>query len=219
LPNISAPSAAQIAQESNPSPAAKALLTPQQTPSQYLGKLQEQHQGAEMVKTMAHGMSDQHGVSWASKSAEKVSDKLPPHEVHAMKTAQAWSKNPTPENQKAAALAAEQGGCKGPGSLAAQGAAWANPAPGAPRLAPHAVSGAVLMSAAIQANPKVAPPALNAPTMATPSAPEMPTLQTPQVAAPQANPPSVPAAVQQKTFQEQHPFIALGLDIASGKTA
>src|SRR5205085_4280781 len=85
LPKIAAPKAAQIAQTAEPSPAAKALLTPQQTPPQYLSALQEKHLGGDMVKTVAHGLPDREGVHWAAQSAEKVSDKLPPADVHSMK--------------------------------------------------------------------------------------------------------------------------------------
>ena len=109
LPKIAAPTAAQIAQTSNPSPAAQQILAanPQQTPPQYLAALQEKQQGGDMVNTLSHGMSDRDGVKWAAQSAGKVSDKLPPHEVNAMKAAQAWANNPTAENQAAAAAADE----------------------------------------------------------------------------------------------------------------
>ena len=229
LPKITAPTAAHIAQSANPSPAAQQILAanPHQTPSQYLSALQEKHQGGDMIHTLSHGMSDRDGVHWASQSAEKVSDKLPPHEVDAMKAAKAWAHNPTPENQAAAAHAAAHGGCKGPGSLAAQGAAWAKPegppvpgAPAVPRLTPHAVSGSVMMSSAVKAHPALTvptmtPPHLAAPTLAAPNlhAPEL-ALHAPAVpTAPAVVPPQV--AVQ--TFQQQHPFITMGLHIASGK--
>ena len=220
LPKIAAPNAGQIAQSASPSPAAQQVLAanPQQTPSQYLSGLQDKQMGDDMVKTMAHGMPDREGVHWAAQSAEKVSDKLPPNEVQGMKAAQAWAKNPTPENQAAAAAAAAQGGCRGPGSLAAQGAAWSQPstpatagAAAAPRLTPHAVSGAVLMSSAIHANPAVAAPAMTPPAIAAAPPPAVP-------AAPQA-PAIVPPAVQAETFKQQYPFIKMGLDVASGKTA
>jgi hypothetical protein len=233
LPRITAPTAAQIAQSSSPSPGAQALLTPQQTPSQYLGALQQKHMGADMVNTLAHGLSDRDGVHWASQSAEKVADKLPPHEVHAMKAAQAWAKNPTAANQADAAAAAAKGGLKGPGSMAAQGAAWAKPAtPGGPnpstssaaatpRLTPHAVTSAVMMSSAIKAHPAAAVAAMTAPAVKAPavSAPQVnaPAVQAPQVKVPNV-PPVVPPSVQAQTFEQQHPFIAIGIDIASGKT-
>jgi hypothetical protein len=233
LPKIQAPTAAEIAKQSNPSPAAQEVLAanPQQTPPQYLNTLQEKQMGDEMVKTMAHGMPDREGVQWAAQSADKVSGQLPPQEVEASQAAQAWAKNPTPENKAAAAAAAAKGGCRGPGSLAAQGAAWSQPsapaapaapgAPAAPRMTPYAVTGAVLMAAAIKANPAAAVPTLQAPTLEAPklAAPTLqaPTVQAPTLTAPQA-PAVVPPSIQTQTFQQQHPFIANGLDIASGKT-
>jgi len=232
LPKIASPTAAQIAQTSQPSPAAQQILNanPKQTPSQYLGALQEKRMGGEMVKTMAHGMPDREGVHWAAQSAQQVSDKLPPTEVHAMQAAQTWSKNPTAENQAAAAAAASKTDHRGPGGLAAQGAAWAQPstpanaaasatAPAAPRMTPHAVAGAVLLSAAIKANPALAAPAAKLPAVQTPAVPTLaaPSMQAPELSVPQAPPPTVPPHVEAQTFKEQHPFIAMGLDIASGK--
>lgn len=219
LPKITAPTAAQICQVSEPKPAAQALLTPHQTPAQYLGALQEKHMGDEMVKTMAHGMPDREGVWWAAKSAEKVSGKLPPADVQAMQAAQTWVKNPTEANQAAAAAAAAKTDYRGPGALAAQGAAWAKPAvPNAvqagaaatPRLTPHAVAGAVLLSSAIQANPAVAAPAAAIPAAVSPPPQAAPT-------AVQTSPPTVPPEVQAHMFKQQQPFIAMGMDVASGK--
>ena len=175
--------------------------------------------GGEMVKTLAHGMPDREGVHWAAQSAQKVSDKLPASDAEAMKAAQTWAKNPTPENKAAAAAAAAKTNHRGPGALAAQGAAWAQPAApaasatpaapatagaaAAPRMTPHAVAGAVLLSAAIKANPAVAVPALQAPAVAAPTL-AMPAVQAPQVDVPQAPPPTVPPAVQAQTVKDQH---------------
>jgi hypothetical protein len=139
-----------------------------------------------------------------------------------MEAAQVWAKNPTAPNQAAAAAAAAKTDYRGPGALAAQGAAWAQPAmpvavpagaPPAPRLTPHAVAGAVLLASAIAANPKLAAPKIQAPALA------LPTLEVPQLAMPTLGPPpTIPPEVQAQTFRAQHPFIAMGLDIASGKT-
>lgn len=213
LPKITAPTAAEICKTSDPKPAAQQLLTPQQTPSQYLNALQEHHHGDEMVKTLAHGMPDREGVGWAAQSAEKVSAHLPPADVQALHAAKAWSANPTAETQAAAAAAVAKTDMQGPGALAAQGAAWAKPTAGAaPRLTPHAVAGSVLLSAAIAANPKLAAPKVQSAVAA---------VQVPAVpqAVPVAAVPTIPPAVQAQTFKAQHPFIAAGIDIASGKTA
>ncbi len=232
LPKISAPTAAELAPHINPSPEAQKILAanPQQTPSQYLNALQEKQMGGEMTKTLAHGMPDREGVMWASQSAEKVSGNLPPEDANALKAAQAWVKNPTEANQATAAAAAAKTNYQGPGAWAAQGAAWSQPAtPTAaasaatvpmamPRLTPDAVVGAVLLAAAIKANPALAAPKIQAPTLQAPTI-TSPVLEAPQLAAavPQA-PAVVPPQVQAQMFREQQPFIASGIDIASGKT-
>jgi hypothetical protein len=223
LPRIAAPRAALIAQTSNPSPAAQQILAanPQQTPAQYLSTLQERQMGEEMVKTVAHGMPDREGVWWASHCAGEVSDKLAPADVEAMQAAQAWAKNPTPATQAAAAAAAAKTDFQGPGAWAAQGAAWAQPTvpaatpagtATAPRLAPHAVAGSVLLSAAMAATPQAAVPKVQTPALQAPAATQAPTSAAAQPAAPALSP-----AQQAQTFRAQHPFIALGLDVASGK--
>lgn len=176
--------------------------------------------GDEMVKTMAHGMPDREGVHWAAQSAQKVSDKLPPADVQAMQAAQTWVKDPTDANQAAAAAAAAKTDYRGPGALAAQGAAWAKPATPAvpqagaaatPRLTPHAVAGSVLLSSAIQANPALAAPA----AAVAPAVQPTPVPAT--TSAVQTVTPVVPPEVQAQVFKQQQPFIDLGMDVASGK--
>jgi len=204
LPKITAPTAAEIAKTSQPSGEAQQILNanPQQTPPQYLNALQEKQMGGEMVKTMSHGMSDRDGVHWANQSAQQVSDKLPPADKNALQASQNWVKEPTDANRAAAAAAAAKTDYKGPGAMAAQGAAWSQPAaptaasgasaPAAPRLAPHAVSASVLLSAAIKANPSVAAPTVAAPALQAPTL-AVPTIQAPQLAVPPAPPPTATA--------------------------
>lgn len=219
LPAMTLPSAAAIAQAAEPGAEALKLLTPQLTPPQYLAALQEKQLGDDMIKTLAHGLPDDAGVTWAAKCAEKVADKLPPSDQAAAQAALAWAKDPSDVTQAAAAAAATQADLKGPGAWAAQAAAWSKPAtPGLPRLAPPAISAAVLMAAAIQAFPKLA-----APKPLIPPLPDMvpPALEVPPPVAEAlsaATIPAVPPKVLAKTFASQQPFIAMGLDIASGKT-
>ena len=62
LPKIKAPTAAQICREFKPRPEAQKLLTPQQTPAQYLTALQENQLSEESVKTLAYGMPERESV-------------------------------------------------------------------------------------------------------------------------------------------------------------
>jgi len=223
LPSVPYSKAAHIALSSEPGPAAIKLLTPQQTPSQYLAALQERQMGDEMVKFMAHGLPDKQGVLWAVRSAEMVADKVSVEDAQAMQAAKSWVENPNAKSQAAAASAAARTNLQGPGAWAAQAATWAQLAtPGAlpasggafPRLTPHAVSAAVLLASAIAAGPK---PAASKRTEPAPSPPDLPV--QPVAGRPAAPLPVIPPKVQTQMFKAQQPFIALGLDLASGKVA
>lgn len=169
LPRISARNAAELCKECKPDPAALQLLNPQQTPAQFLAVLQERNLGSDMVKVLAQGLADRDGVAWAVKCALKVADKLPAADVLAMRAAEAWVKNPTSERQAAAAAAAQRTDFQGPGAWAAQAAASAGggitafpEGMEAPRLTPHAVGGAVMLSSSILAAPEYAARILSA---------------------------------------------------------
>lgn len=190
LPKIAAKTAAEICSEYEVGPAAKKLLTPQQTPSQFLTVLQEKHLGADMVKVLAYGLPDRDGVAWAVQCAQMVADQLPPADVQAMQAAQAWVKNPTPETQNAAAEAAKRTDHQGPGAWAAQAAAWAgsgnHDASGdsdvPKRLTPHAVSGAVQIASANAVHAILGLPNLTSPQIPTTGSAALPAI--PQVNAP-----------------------------------
>jgi hypothetical protein len=230
LPKITAPTAAEVCERYKPQPEAQKLLAPGDTPSQYLTKLQENKMGGESVNFLANGMPDREGVLWASQSAQQVSDKVPPADADAAKTAEVWAQNPTPANQAAAAEAAKKTDFQGPGAWAAQGAAWAQPeVPAAPdaaqagampeqRLTPHAVSGSVLLSAAKAGDVKPPVPEMpQAPAMEAPAF-EAPKFEAPKFEAPPMSAPPMSAEEMSKAYEFQQPFIARGLDIASGKT-
>jgi hypothetical protein len=73
------------------------------------------------------------------------------------------------------------------------------------------------MAPAVQTNPALAAPALAAPSVQPPAlaAPALPAPSAPP-AAPEI-PPVVPPEIQAMKFEQQHPFIKMGLDIASGQ--
>lgn len=193
LPRLAAKTAAEICKDCKPEAAAKELLTPQQTPSQFLAALQEKHLSAEMVKVLAHGLPDREGVAWAVQCAQKVAGTLPAADAQALQAAQAWVKNPSAEKQATAAAAAERTDFQGPGAWAAQAAAWAGegtPKPPAadgvasPRLTPQAVAAAVLLASTIQARPQFAKrqlPTMQMPGMNLPSAADALHAQVPQI--------------------------------------
>ena len=227
LPKIKAPTAEKICGEFKPHPEALKLLTPQQTPPQYLNALQQNQLSEDSVKTLAYGLPERESVWWATQSAKKVADPANTADAAAIKAAEAWVKNPTELTKQQAAAAAAKTNFQSPGAWAAQGAAWSQPAvpaipkpgvPPIPRLTPHAVSGAVMMASAMSAGklpqvPQVQPPQLKAPTLARPE------IAVPKLNAPQAPQIALTPPEKAEMAKSTDPFIQTGLDIASGKNS
>jgi hypothetical protein len=248
LTKINSPTAAGICQEFEPQPESRQLLTPAQTPNEYLQTLQAHDQSEDSIKLLAHGMPERESTWWATQSARKVADPGNAADQAAIKAADAWVKNPSPETQEQAAAAAAKTDYQTPGAWAAQAAAWSQPqppvsAPNAlpspavppppgtpviPRLTPHAVSGAVMLAAAQSATkvPSV-PPAPAMPAMPTApkiqapvfQKPVLPDFKAPKLALPEK--PALPPTPQQKaaTAKIHEPFIKMGTDIASGRNS
>lgn len=203
----------QVTTQYQPHPEAQALAQPGQSPAQYSAALQKGKFSRDQIHFLAHGMPPRESVGWACQSSSKVADKLEPADKNALGAAQNWVKNPTPENQSAAAAAAAKTNYQGPGAWAAQGAAWAHPS--TPNLTGHAVAGSVMLSAAKASGKMPAIP--QAPTL--PTVPKVPTLQAPRIPSMQApQPPAPPTLAQRVEMAKIHqPFIDLGHGIASGQ--
>jgi hypothetical protein len=214
------------------SPAAQQVVKPGMTPCQQAQALNQKQLSSDAVKSLAHGLPEQKSVQWAAASAEKVSNPAHKPDFEAIQAAKAWSQNPTPENQKAAALVAAKTDHKTPGAWAAQGAAWAGSGKG---LTGHATSGAVMLAAA-QGGKPISPPGVAAPKLEVPKVPEIakpaaPTFHLPFFKKPAA--PPLPQAPQVPTqgpdgltltppqraemAKNTDPFLKLGCDIGSGR--
>ena len=219
------------------SPAAKEVVKPGMTPCQQAQALNQKQLSADAVKSMAHGLPEQKSVQWAAASAEKVSNPAHKPDSEAIQAAKTWSKNPTPENQKAAALAASKTNHQTPGAWAAQAAAWSGSGKG---LTGHATSGAVMLAAAQGGKPISPPgaaaPKLEAPKLEAPKVPEMakpaaphfhlpffkkpaapPPPQAPQV--PTLGPDGLTLTPAQRTEMAKNtdPFLKMGCDIGNGR--
>lgn len=153
---------------------------PGQTPCEQAKALNQQGLPKDAVNTMAYQLPEKDAVKWASASAEKVANPAHPADWEALQAAKAWSADPSPATQQAAAEAALKSGHQTPGAWAAQAAAWS----GGAGPTPHAVSGAVLLAAAQSGKP--IPPsvaglnqpgvpklAAGLPKLAKPNAPEL----------------------------------------------
>jgi len=236
LIKISAPTASEVSESFTLQPAAEALLTPEQTPTQFLEALQENNLSTDSINFLAHGMPDQEAVGWACQSTEMVSDKLGAAELETLETAQAWVASPSEETAQPAALAASETDYQSPASWAAQAAAWSEQTPALEAagdiavptsLTGDAAAGSVMLAAALSVP--------GAPEFTAPELPETPSLDlsAPDLSLPELELPEVPAletpsleiptfemsAEQQAAAAEIHqPFIDLGIEIASGQT-
>jgi len=181
LPKIKAPTAAQVCEQYKPEPPAQQLLTPQQTPAQYLNLLEKKQLSEESVKLLAYGLPERESVWWATQCAQKVSSPLNLPDEAAIKAADAWVKNPSELTKKAAAWskptptvvpAQDYGRPQNPTGWAMPAAPVADgPAdPLEPRLAPHAVVGAVMLAIAVKLNKIPAVPKSEVPKLEAPNA-------------------------------------------------
>ena len=229
LVKISSPTAAGVCQEYKPQPEALQLLKPNLAPNQYVDSLQQNHLSDESIKFLAHGMPERESVWWATQSAQKVATPANPADHAAIQAADAWVKNPSEATRQQAAAAAAKTDFQTPGAWAAQAAAWSQPkvpapvppgTPAVPRLTPHAVSGSVMLAAAMAAKPP-APPKLAVPQSKAPAAPAPPALTVPKMTPPAIPIPEAPKPLtpQQRVevAKAHEPFVNLGTDIASGR--
>jgi hypothetical protein len=203
------------------SPAAQELVVPGQTPCDQANALNQEGLSKDAVK-------------WANASAKKVPNPANPADWEALQAAKAWSADPSPATQKAAALAAEKSGFQTPGAWAAQAAAWS----GGAGPTPHAVSGAVLLAAAQAgkpippaaaglAKPELPQLAAELPKLAKPNAPELAAklakpelakLSVPEVPVP-VGPDGLALTAPQRAEMAKNcgPFLELGCKIGKGQ--
>jgi hypothetical protein len=188
LIRIQAVTAAEICQEFELDPAAKALLVPGQNPTDFLQALEKGRLAGEAVKLLAYGLPEREAVWWLCQSARVVEGNLNLAEKEALEAAEKWVKVPSSGNKEATGEAAAKTDMTGPGGWAAQAAMWStHPAPYTPKgtipitpagptdgLTAPAVAGGILLAAGLvgkPAMPEVKIPDLNAPVVAAPNVP------------------------------------------------
>src|SRR5260370_9341498 len=76
LPKITAPTAAEIAATSKPSPQGQALLKPGMTPPEYLHALEKNKLSVNSLHFLAHGLPEKDSICWAAQSSRAVGPKL-----------------------------------------------------------------------------------------------------------------------------------------------
>jgi hypothetical protein len=218
-----------MASQDHLSPGARQVVHPDMTPCDQAHALNQQQMPADAVKSLAHGLPEHKSVQWAAASAEKVSNPAHPTDMQAIHAAKAWTQNPNPTTQKAAALAASKTDFKTPGAWAAQAAAWSGSGAG---LTAHAVSGSVMLAAA-QGGKPIAPPGAATPTAAAPKIPAIskpaaprfqlpcfkksPVPEVPQVPTKGADGLTLTPAQRAEMAKNTDPFLKLGCNISQSR--
>jgi hypothetical protein len=218
LPKIAAPTASEVCAQSKPSPQGKALLQPNMTPGQYQAALEKNKLPVDSVHFLAHGMQPKDSVCWACQASRLTAPKLSMPEMDALKSTEAWLKNPCAAMRASMAQCLGKVDFTGPGGWAAQAAMWAG-APGAPglpavNLTAAAVAGAIMLAAGLKIGPAMPPipkPRLDLP-MAPPTPAMLLALVKPQVPVV----PPIPGIDQPKLMKMLFPFIDLGKGVANG---
>ena len=157
MKKVSATTAAELCDKLDLSSAARELLRPDATPSQFVDSLVAGGLFPDAVKFLARALPKREGVWWACTCArETPMEDSPPTVGAALEAAEAWVYKPTEERRREAQAAGEAAGFGSPESWAAVGAFWSGgsiTAPDAPLVAPaedltaRAVAGAVMLAA------------------------------------------------------------------------
>jgi hypothetical protein len=166
LKKVSAKLAREICSQFEMAAEARALLDDQVTPHALLDRLVEKNFFTDAIKLLAFGLPKREAVWWAAGCVRAtLAADAPPVMLDALKAAEAWVYKPTEENRWAAKDIGERAGYDKPACWVALGAFWSSGsmvpahlpamAPG-PAFTANAVSGAILMSAAL-GDPNQAP--------------------------------------------------------------
>ena len=158
LKRVTATMAVQITPHFEVTEGGRALLTPEQTPGDFLDALLAAELFHDAVNLLAHGLGRREGVWWACICARTALEPEPaPDVLQVLAAAEAWCYEPTDEKRRTAFDLAEAQGRDHPASWAAIGAFWAGDnmaplesqvvVPPGPFLTAKAVSMAVTLSA------------------------------------------------------------------------
>src|SRR3954463_3078992 len=120
LSKISAKSAAEICQRFELSDEGKTLLKPSITPREFLDLLAQAKQFPDAVRLLAFGMPKREAIWWAWSCAQRVADSgAAPGIAGALRAVEAWIKQQSESNRRAAKTASDAAGLSTPGGCAA----------------------------------------------------------------------------------------------------
>ncbi|HZF33510.1 MAG TPA: hypothetical protein VE914_06895 [Candidatus Angelobacter sp.] len=159
LKKITAKQAREICDQFEMAAAAKALLNDQISPDGLLDLLMEHGHLVDAIKLLSFGLPKREAVWWGAQCVRSsLPADAPAKSSEALKAAEAWVYKPTEENRWAAKDTAERAGMDKPAGWPGMGAFWSGGSmvaahlpqmlPG-PAFTANAVSGAILMAAAL----------------------------------------------------------------------
>jgi len=157
--------AAQICSVAELGDEARALLTENQAPLEYLNLLMEKGNFQDAVRFLAHALPKREAVWWAWVCARRAAPEPAPKIKASLDATEKWIAQPNDDNRRAAMSAAEAAdtgtaaGCAGMAAFFSGGSLAppdVPPVPPGPYLTARAVSGAVIL-AAVAVEPEKAP--------------------------------------------------------------
>jgi hypothetical protein len=120
---IPSATSAEVCQRFRLGRVAEALLRDQQTPGQFLDLLAARRLFKDATRFLAHALPKREAVWWAVLCVREVVGPSPPEPVvAALRAAEAWVRDPSEENRRAAREAAKAAGTGSPAGLAATAA-------------------------------------------------------------------------------------------------
>lgn len=166
LAKVAAKTAAEVCQHFPLDEAARKLLRPEMTPSQYLAALMEAQLLVDAIRFLAHALPKREAVWWACACARAAHAPTPPAvAAAALQAAERWVADPSEDHRRAAMPASEAVGLADPAGCAVAATFWSGgslappdlPAvPPGEHLTAHGVAGAIMLAAVLK-EPERAP--------------------------------------------------------------
>lgn len=160
LAKVTAKKAAEVCEQCPLGDAAKKLLRPELTPSQYLTALMEQQLDLDAIRFLAYALPKREAVWWACLCARSAHGPTPPQPTAAaLQAAEKWAADPSEDHRRAAMPAAEAAGLADPAGCAAAACFWSGGSlappnlpvvPPGEHLTAHGAAGAVLLAAVVK---------------------------------------------------------------------
>jgi hypothetical protein len=157
LAKVAAKTAAEVCQSFPLGEAARKLLRPELTPTQYLASLMQEQLDLDAIRFLAYALPKREAIWWACVCARRVHGLTPPAASNAaLLAAEKWVADPNEDNRRAAMPVAEAAGFRDPAGCVAAACFWSGGSlappnlpvvPPGEHLTAHGVASAILLAA------------------------------------------------------------------------